>query len=585
MQKVVVMKGAQVGYTEAGNNWLGYIIDHAPGPILAVQPTIDVARRFSRQRLDTLLEDSPRLAAKVVQRSSRQAANSTNLKEFPSGMLLLTGANSAAGLRMITARYLFLDEVDAFAIDADGEGDPILLARRSTRTFGTRSKMLMGSTPTSTGTSRIEQAYEQSDQSVFMVTCPDCDREQEVKWPAIIYEKDPDDPTRVLDGSVGLRCQGCAVLIPETQKRLLLEGGRWVAKVPSRSSRVRGFHISGLLAPPGWFSWTEAAELWLEAKGKPEQLRVFVNQVLGETFRETGEMPDWKVLFSRREPYRLGTVPEGGLVLTAGADVQADRIEVEVVAWGPERESWSVDYVVIPGDPAEPDPWHGLEQVLKRPYPMAGQEGRELRIKLAAIDAGYLQTHVVEACRRIGRYLAIPIKGRDKYPQLIGPPTAVEVKRAGKRIKRGGKLWPLGTDIAKHELYANLRQMPPAEGERTPNGFAHFPEYAEEYFRQLCAEQCTPHVVKGSGGAAPRRVFAWEKIRERNEALDCRVYARAAAAIVGVDRWGPEDWLALASGAVSENTPKGKPETRKPKLPRRTGPIIDPNKWRGRPKI
>jgi phage terminase large subunit GpA-like protein len=268
-------------------------------------------------------------------------------------------------------------------------------------------------------------------------------------------------------------------------------------------------------------------------------------------------------------------------VLTAGADVQADRVEVEGVAWGPERESWSVDYVVLPGDPAEPEVWHELERVLKRPYPMVGVE-RELRIKLAAIDAGYLQTHVVEACRRIGRYLAIPIKGRDKYPQLVGVPTAVEVKRAGKRIKRGGKLWPLGTDIAKHELYANLRQMPPAEGEQTPHGFAHFPEYAEEYFRQLCAEQCTPHIVKGSGGTAPRRVYAWEKIRERNEALDCRVYARAAAAIVGVDRWGAEDWLALASGATSANTPKAKPD--KPKPPRRRGggPKIDPDRWRGR---
>ena len=171
-RRVVVMKSAQVGFTEGGNNWIGYVIHHAPGPMLAVQPTVELAKRFSRQRIDPLISESPALRERVRPARSRDAGNTVLSKEFPAGLLVITGANSAVGLRSMPARYLFLDEVDAYPPSADEEGDPVALAEARTRTFSWRSKVLLGSTPTIHGLSRIEREYETTDQRRFFVPVP-----------------------------------------------------------------------------------------------------------------------------------------------------------------------------------------------------------------------------------------------------------------------------------------------------------------------------------------------------------------------------------------------------------------------------
>jgi phage terminase large subunit GpA-like protein len=168
-QRVVFMKAAQVGATEAGNNWIGFCMHRAPGPFLAVQPTVDLAKRLSQQRIDPLIEESPDLRALVLPSRSRDAGNTILGKRFPGGQLILTGANSAVGLLSMPARWVFLDEVDAYPGDVDGEGDPIALAEARTISFGHRSKVFLASTPTSKGPSRIEREWELSNQQRYHV--------------------------------------------------------------------------------------------------------------------------------------------------------------------------------------------------------------------------------------------------------------------------------------------------------------------------------------------------------------------------------------------------------------------------------
>jgi phage terminase large subunit GpA-like protein len=188
-RRVVFMKGAQVGATESGNNWLGYIMHHVPAPALAVQPTVELAKRFSRQRIDPLLEETPALRERVAPARARDSGNTVLSKEFPGGILVLTGANSAVGLRSMPARYLVLDEVDAYPASAGEEGDPVALAEARTRTFAWRRKVLLGSTPTIRGLSRIEREYEASDRRRFFVPCPRCGAMQWLRFERLRWEE------------------------------------------------------------------------------------------------------------------------------------------------------------------------------------------------------------------------------------------------------------------------------------------------------------------------------------------------------------------------------------------------------------
>jgi phage terminase large subunit GpA-like protein len=350
-EKVVFMKGAQIGGTECGNNWIGYIIDKAPGPMLVVQPTVEMGKRWSKGRLAPLIEDSPNLRDKVKDPRSRDSGNTVQSKEFPGGVIVVTGANSAVGLRSMPVRYLFLDEVNAYPGDVDGEGDPVSLAVQRTSTF-TRRKILLVSTPTIQGLSRIEQEFEVSDKRYFHVSCPFCGHYQKLIWANVKWGS---DPTKAY-----YECENCHKHIQNHHKTEILEKGKWIAENPG--SRIAGFHLSSLYSPVGWFSWGEAAQSFLDAKDNEQLLKVWVNTTLGETWIDKGEAPDWERLFERRENYKIGIVPRGGLVLTAGVDVQKDRIECEIVAWGSDKQSWSVDYKIIDGDTVKPEVWNELDK-------------------------------------------------------------------------------------------------------------------------------------------------------------------------------------------------------------------------------
>ena len=548
IEKVVFMKGAQIGGTEVGNNFLGYIVHLSPGPVMLVMPTVDGAKRTSKTRIDPMFEAIPELKGVISDRRSKDASNTTLMKEFQGGVLVLTGANSAIGLRSMPVRYIFLDEIDAYKGDVEGEGDPVNLAIKRTSTFN-RRKIFMVSTPTIQGVSRIEYEYEQSDQRHYMVPCPYCNKRQSLKWKQIHFEND--DPA-----TATYVCEYCGAIIEEHLKTWMLENGIWEKSNPK--SNVAGFHLSSLYSPVGWFSWADAVKQFLDAKNKDNLLKVWVNTVLGETWLEKGEAPEWQILFDKREDYQQEIVPSGGLFLTAGADVQKDRIECEVVAWGRNKESWSVGYFIINGDTAREEVWNELSEFSKRYFEHSS--GVMLPISRFAIDSGFATQQVYNWVRKQPINFAMAIKGTDSGVTPLGLPTRVDLNINGKRLRRGAKVWSVGTSILKSELYQFLR-LTQNEDESYPAGYCHFPKYDSEYFKQLTAEQLVTKMVRGY------QKREWQKTRERNEALDCRVYARAASISFGIEQFTETKWRNLEKALIPESKEKvNSAIKKKPKL-------------------
>jgi len=540
VQRIIFMKGAQIGGTECGNNWIGYVIHMAPGPMMAVAPTVELAKRNSKQRIDPQIDETPELRELVKPARARDSGNTILSKEFRGGILVMTGANSAVGLRSMPARYLFMDEVDGYPGDVEGEGDPILLAERRSATFQKRRKIFLVSTPTTKGISRIQREFDGSDQRYFHVPCPHCDHFQPLRFTQLRWHEGKPQEAQYA-------CEECGALIDEHHKTQMLARGRWVATAET-DGRTIGYHLSSLYSPVGWFSWGDAAEMFENAQANPELMKGFVNTVLGEPYEEEYEAPEWKRLYERREPYPMGVVPNGGLFLTAGADVQKDRIECEVVAWGRHKESWSVDYHVLMGDTAMPEVWEKLEALLRRDWQHAG--GGTLPIRVLAVDSGYatqdvygwVKTHPQASWGGAGARASSPrtvvaVKGRDSETALI-----LSVSKADVGSKRRGlRVWNVSGPVAKMELYRWLKlDRPTKEDEPFPPGTCHFPEYAEEYFKQLTAEKRVIKLHKGFPRAS------WEKDPTRNnEALDCRVYARTAASLYGIDRFSERQWQQL----------------------------------------
>ena len=551
-QRIVFMKGAQVGGTEAGNNWIGYIIHMAPGPMMAVSPTVELAKRNSKQRIEPLLQETPELRERVKPARERDSGNTILSKEFDGGLLIMTGANSAAGLRSMPARYLFMDEIDAYPGDVGGEGDPILLAERRSATFRLRRKIFMVSTPTVKGISRVQREFEKSDQRYFFVPCTKCGHYQHLRFTQLRWPEGKPEEAKYA-------CESCGHLMHNHEKTSLLSKGEWRATAESVDGTV-GYHLSSLYSPVGWFSWSDAATLFEEAKRNPDLMKGFVNTVLGEPYEESSEAPEWQRIYERREKYSQGVVPMGGLFLTAGVDVQKDRLECEVVAWGRNKQNWSVDYIIIDGDTARQDTWDRLStEVLDRDW--LHESGHSLPIRVMAVDSGYATQDVYAFVRQHPQAVwggsgarasqprtVVAIKGQERDTALI-----LSVSKAdtgGKR--RGLRVWNVSGPVAKMELYRWLKLEWPTDkdledGVAYPPGSCHFPQYGEEFFKQLTAERCITRVVRGF----PKQV--WEKDPSRNnEALDCRVYARAAASIYGLDRMSDYKWRSMEKSLGQE---------------------------------
>ncbi len=518
-RRVVLIKSAQVAGTEIGLNWIGWFIQTQRAPMMAVQPTIDVAERFSKQRLASMIDDCPQLRELIPPARSRDSGNTTLLKEYPGGIIILSGANSAASLRSLPIRYLFLDEVDAYPHDLDGEGDPISLAEARTTTFP-RRKIFLCSTPTIESLSRINREWLASDMRRYHVPCPHCGAFNPLKWDCLTW---PDgESERAVYG-----CPACHQTIPEHHKTALLAAGVWIAERPE--SPTPGFHLNGLYAPIGLgLTWAELATEWESKKRDPFQQKTFINTRLGECFADPDEKLDWDELKQRAGGYEPRTIPAGCLLLTAGIDVQKDRFALIVLGHGRGGICWVIDYVELPADPTRPDAWAILDDALKTTF--ADTHGHTYRITAAAIDAGYLTDDVLQFTRQ-RRGLVIAVKGASTTGKpIIGKPSKVDFTWRGAVIKAGAELWIVGHDTAKAQLFARLA------GDRKclpQDRMVHFPTGLDDNFYGMLTAEIYD--------STKRR---WVKIRPRNEALDCFTYATAAAMqpALRIHTWHEPHW-------------------------------------------
>ncbi len=420
------------------------------------------------------------------------------------------------------------------------------LAEARSLTFAHRRKVFLVSTPTIRGLSRIEREFEASDQRRYFVPCPHCGAMQWLKFERLRWQKGKPETAEY-------HCEGCEQAIAEHHKTAMLEAGEWRPTAEAADPNTVGYHLSALYSPVGWLSWERIVRAWDAAQGSDEAIKAFRNTILGETWVETGEAPDWQRLYDRRERWTSGTVPAGGLFLTAGADVQKDRIEVDVWAWGRGLESWLIDHLVIEGGPGDPECWQGLSDLLGRTWQHAS--GMPMTIARLSIDTGYETSAVYGWARQVGFAQVAPVKGVEGFNRSspVSGPTYVDATIAGKRLRRGARLWTVAVSTFKAETYRFLRQERPtreeiAAGATYPPGTVHLPGWADsEWLKQLVAEQLV--TVKNKRGFAR---LEWQKLRERNEALDARVYARAAAWIAGADRWSEAQWAEMERQVAME---------------------------------
>ncbi|MHA1540038.1 MAG: phage terminase large subunit family protein [Alphaproteobacteria bacterium] len=524
-EKVIFMKGAQIGGTECGNNWMGFVIHHAPGPMLMVNPTVETSKRSSKMRIDPAIENCPVLRERVKDPRARDSGNTILMKEFPGGVLILTGANSAVGLRSMPIRYLFMDEVDGYPDDAGNEGDPVNLAIQRTATFSNR-KIFMISTPTIKYFSRIETAFEEGDQRRYFVPCPNCEAFQTLKWAQVKWPKGKPSLAHYV-------CENCGARWEDYQKSTILAGGEWRSTAPENTNnKVASFHLSSLYSPHGWTSWGEIAEEFAEVHKDPPRLQVWTNTKLAETWEDmAGEAIDPTGLMKRREKYGP-RLPKDVAVLTCGVDVQDNRLELEIVGWGKDEESWSIDYHVLFGDPSTPELWADLDSVLGRSYEHE-RSIPDMPITAICVDSGgHYTDHVINYCfeRRAQRVWAI--KGSSRGSGVpIWPPRASQNKRLKKPV------YVIGVNDAKETLVKRLRIQ------EAGAGCWHFPiERDAEWFAQITSEVVRTRYVKG------RPVREWQPRKEGSatEGLDCRVYAFAA--LRGLMR----NWKLNLNGAVEK---------------------------------
>lgn len=543
------MSSAQVGKTLILKAIIGYHIDQDPAPILLVQPTIEMAETFSKDRLAPMIRDTPALKGKIKDPRSRDSGNTLLQKQFPGGHITLAGANAPAGLASRPIRIVLCDEVDRYPSSAGTEGDPVSLARKRTATFWNR-KVVLVSTPGLKGVSRIEAAWEQSDKRRYHVPCPHCGHFHTLEWDRVSWDEGKPHTAR-------MACPNCGGTYGDVDKLRMLQQGYWVAEAPDVP--VAGFHLNELYSP--WRSFGDVVTDFLRAKDSPEQFKTWVNTSLGLPFAEAGEAPEWQRLFDKRESYAIGSVPAEVVFLTAGVDVQRDRLEVEVVGWAPGKRSSSVEYRVFEGDTAnqgKDGPWTKLrEMILSEQWDH--ESGSQVPLRYTCVDSGFRTTEVYDFCRSIGMARVAPVKGMDEQSVVVSQPRPIDRRRDGKKVWRGLKLYTVGSSVIKSEFYAWLRLDKSEDGE-TPPGYCRFPEYGQQHFKELTSEQVHVKLVRGF----PKHV--WVKTAGvRNEPLDCRVYARAAAAIVGMDRFREREWDALRSKAgVTAPKPQAEQPAKQP---------------------
>lgn len=514
-RRVVLMFGSQMGKTEVVLNWLGAIIHLWPGPTLLVQPTLDMAKRLNRQRLDPLLKETPVLTGLIAPARSRDSGNTMFLKEFRGGLFVLTGANSGSALQSMPAAYLAADEVSSYPMEADDKGDPLENAETRTSTFP-MGKVLITSTPGTRGACRITEEYEKrSDRRGYAALMPCCGAHEVLKWREHAQWDRP-------DGDVWMRCPACGERVGQEHKTSMLMGAVWKPSAAG-DGMTAGFHLPGWYAPAGWTPWEQIRDEFLRAHGDPLLLKGWVNKRAAEAWEDEAlAKVSADGLIVRAGEYRAGTCPAGVLVLLMSVDVQDTWLEVVVKGYGRGDESWRVWHQKIEGDPAQDDVWDQVLTILRTDFPR--EEGGTMRVRFCAVDTGgHFTAEAYNWAREHTREGVVAIKGANKRDApALSKGNKIDVTFRGRTIANGLTLYMVGGHGLKRTVYSRLKIAEPGPG------YVHFDdETTEEYLAGLTAERLQPRYVKGF------QVLEWHcPSGARNEPLDLEVYCLAMLELV-----------------------------------------------------
>lgn len=581
--QVSCRKSSRIGYSTILQSFLAYRIRFDPARSLIYQPTIDDAEKYSRDDLDPVLQWD--IVREVATFKPRHADNQIRAKRYKGGWIQIKGANSPKEFRRVTADDVFLEECDGYPWASKEEGDPARLAYKRNLTSPRRFSAA-GSTPKVAGFSRIDTMFEAGSQEFRYVPCPHCGHMQILLFGdgtgAGIRWAPKENPTRAW-----YQCAECDEEIDEEHKPWMDENGEWRAHNPAAFPRHRSFHIWAAYSQHPGAAWLEIAREFMEVRKDPNLLRTFVNQVLGEAWQERGEAPEWERLYDRREmAMPIGKPPAWAGFLVGAADVQraaGGRIELDVWAFGSGRRRALVEHIVVEGSIADKATWAKLDAEVARTW--TTPDGRSLRLARVGIDSGDGEnTQFVYTWARRNPGFAMALKGRDTLAasQPVAGPTWVDVTVGGRKIQKGVKLWTVGTSLLKLELYGQLQLEPPRNAEEEyPEGYIYLPDgVSDEWVKQLVAEQLV--TVKLRNGRVRRE---WKQTRDRNEALDMAVYARAVAITLGVDRLTDREWKKLTEPPPPPDPPAAKKQPKPTKPPvavsaraaRAAAPVAKPN--------
>lgn len=533
VQDVVLMFPIQLGKTMVAINAIGYAMCEHPGPLMVCLPGEVSMHKWINQKLQPALEETGVMRQALTSTNSREAANRREFKDFAGGQLYIEHAGSPSRLKSTSVRTLVVDELDEFAANLHGGDDPVDMLNGRTSAFRATYKRLYISTPQVQGISRTEWLWNKSDQRQFHVPCPHCDHMQPLVWGGLHWTPNGERCWYV--------CSDCGALIHEHEKTAMIAAGKWIPKHPER--KLRGYQTNALYYSIGLGPrWQDLVQMWLDAQGDPARIKTFVNDRLAEAWEDPAmRAVRHNVIADRAEPYKLRTVPAGGLVLTAGVDTQDNRLEVHIVAWGPGLAAWTVDYAVLHGDPADDDVWAALTDLLNRP--IEHEHGGHLRVQATCIDAGGHRTEAVKnyARARLVRRPTVIFGAKPNNAPVLSRGKLQDVNWRGQYDKRGVMVHHVGTVAIKHLLYGRISTD--AEKEQADRLVHVSDELPDEFFSGLVAETFNP----------AKNRFEHRRGSVRNEPLDTWVYAYAAThhPELRLHRYTKTDWEAARQRLVS----------------------------------
>lgn len=549
VQDIAIMSSSQVGKTEIELNIVGYFMDYEPASIMFVQPTILMAENFSKKRLAKMISETQVLNKKINVNRMKDSDNTILSKDFPGGYIVISGANSPASLASTPIRIVLCDEIDRYPVSAGEEGDPLKLAEKRTTAFWNRKKIKV-STPTTEAHSKIKREFLRGTQEEWSVRCPCCGTWQAYEFKRLHFDE------------MKMECIHCKEKLNEQEWKE--QEHKWIAKEPDRV-RYRSFHLNEMCSP--WKHWEDIVEDFKAANeeykrtGSTKSLIVFKNTSLGETWEERGDGADDEELLNRREVYEAD-IPDGVLLLTAGVDVQDDRLEYEIVGWGKEYESWGLWKKEIRSDPSKDAAWERLVDDMETTFYF--KNGTGLQIAGICVDTGGHHTNKVykfikKMSKSKNRFFGI--KGYANVPgiPLIYKKTKVEIKNDKGKVIDGTSIYILGVDSGKEDIISRLNIKEPGEG------YCHFPSnidrgYNQTYMQGLTAEEKAT-VLDKRGNMKVKWV---KKTGVRNEPLDLRNYAYAAVELLSPNWTTLEEKISRGINYMAPEQNSKKRRKRKP---------------------